>query len=149
CTVRSRWETEVGRLRELLQRGAPPAERLPCPYPGLVAFGPEDARLFFGRDRESDGISRWVRLHNFLLVVGPSGSGKSSLVSAGVLPRLMATDPGRWLVRTLRPDARALEALTGTLGGAQASSSPSKEHLGELVDTLLHTAPQAERLLLF
>ncbi len=84
CTVRSRWETETARLRELLQRGAPPAERLPCPYPGLVAFGPEDAGLFFGRDRESDDISRRVRQQNFLLVVGPSGSGKSSLVLAGV-----------------------------------------------------------------
>jgi Sulfatase-modifying factor enzyme 1/TIR domain len=149
CTVRSRWEAEAARLRELLQRGAPPVERLPCPYPGLIAFGPEDAGLFFGRDRESDDIIRRVRQHNFLLVVGPSGSGKSSLVSAGVLPRLLATDAGWWLVRTLRPDARALESLTGMLGGAAGAASPSEEHLGALVDALLRMAPGAERLLLF
>ena len=147
CTVRSRWETEVGRLRQLLQRGPPPEERLPCPYPGLLAFGPEEAGLFFGRDQESDDISRRVRQQNFLLVVGPSGSGKSSLVAAGVLPRLMATDADRWLVQTLRPDAGALQSLTDMLGGTGASASG--DLLRESADTLRRTAPGAERLLLF
>ena len=68
-TVRSRWEAEAARLRQLLERGPPPEERLPCPYPGLLAFGREDARLFFGRDRESDDISRRLGQHSFLLVV--------------------------------------------------------------------------------
>jgi len=149
CTVRSRWETEAARLREVLQRAAPPAEQLPCPYPGLIAFGAEDAGLFFGRDPESDDISRRIRQHNFLLVVGPSGSGKSSLVSAGVLPRLTAIGTDHWLVRTLRPDARAFESLTGMLGGTRASAVSSEEHLRGLVDALLRTAPGAERLLLF
>ncbi len=147
CTVPSQWGTEVARLRELLQRGPPPEERLPCPYPGLLAFGPEEAGLFFGRDQESDDISRRVRQQNFLLVVGPSGSGKSSLVSAGVLPRLTAADAGSWLVRTLRPDAGALRWLTGMVGGAGASAS--QDRFRESVDALLATAPGAGRLLLF
>lgn len=147
CTERSRWEPEMARLRQLLQRDAPPAERLPCPYPGLIAFGPEDAGLFFGRDPESDDISRRIREQNFLLVVGPSGSGKSSLVAAGVLPRLMTMDVGRWLVRTLRPDAGALKSLTEMLGVEGASAS--EDRLRESVDLLLRTAPTAERLLLF
>ena len=105
CTDPARWPAEMARLRELLQRGTPPPDELACPYPGLIAFGPEQAGLFFGRDRESDEISRLVRQHGFLLVVGPSGSGKSSLVSAGVLPRLRAADGDRWLVRTVRPGA--------------------------------------------
>ena len=147
CTVRSRWETEAARLRELLQRGAPPAERLPCPYPGLIAFSPGDAGLFFGRDRESDDISRRVRQQNFLLVVGPSGSGKSSLVLAGVVPRLLATDADHWLVQTLRPDSRALQALNEMLGGEVMSAAESR--LRQLVGAFLHTAPPAERLLLF
>ena len=147
CTVRSRWETEIARLRELLQRGPPPMERLACPYPGLVAFGPEDAGLFFGRDRESDDISRRVRQQNFLLVVGPSGSGKSSLVLAGALPRLLATDANHWLVQTLRPDARALQSLNEMLGG-EVTSAP-EGRLRQLVDAFLQTAPSAGRLLLF
>ena len=93
CTVRSRWEAEASRLRELLQRGPPPAEQLDCPYPGLVAFGHEDAGQFFGRDQESDDISRRVRLHNFLLVIGPSGSGKSQTLRA--LAGAMRPDHGR------------------------------------------------------
>jgi hypothetical protein len=147
CTVRSRWETEVARLRQLLQRGPPPEERLPCPYPGLLAFGPEEAGRFFGRDQESDDISRRIRQQNFLLVVGPSGSGKSSLVSAGVLPRLTAPGAGGWLVRTLRPDAGALGWLTGMLGGAGAYAP--QDQFRESVDALLGTVPGAGRLLLF
>jgi hypothetical protein len=146
CTARSRWETEAARLRDLLQRAAPPAEQLPCPYPGLIAFGPGDAQLFFGRDREGDDISRRIGQHNFLLVVGPSGSGKSSLVAAGVLPRLGVADVGRWLIKTLRPDAGALRSLTELLGGEGTSSDG---RLGEAVDVLLGTAPGAQRLLLF
>jgi energy-coupling factor transporter ATP-binding protein EcfA2 len=144
CTVPSRWAGEMARLRDLLHSEAPPAERLPCPYPGLVAFGPEDAGLFFGRDQETDDISRRVQQQNFLLVVGPSGSGKSSLVSAGVLPRL--TRDGRWLVQTLRPDAGALAWMTETFGDETASSSGDR--LRESVDALLRTEPLAERLLL-
>ena len=147
CTVRSRWEAEASRLRELLQRGTPPAEQLDCPYPGLVAFGHEDAGQFFGRDQESDDISRRVRLHNFLLVIGPSGSGKSSLLSAGVLPRLMAADPDSWLVRTLRPDAQAWQSLTSMLGGGWLTAS--EDQLSERLDTILRAASGAQRLLVF
>jgi Sulfatase-modifying factor enzyme 1/TIR domain len=145
CTVRSRWETEVARLRELLQRDAPAAERLACPYPGLLAFGPTEAALFFGRDQETDDILRRVRQQNFLFVVGPSGSGKSSLVSAGVLPRL--ADDARWLVRTLRPDAGALDWLASAFG--DEATSASGDQLRASVDALLDTEPWAERLLLF
>ena len=146
CTVRSRWETEVARLRTLLQRDAPAAERLACPYPGLLAFGPTEAARFFGRDRECDDICRRLRQHDFLLLVGPSGSGKSSLISAGVLPRLLAIDADRWMVRTLPPDAGALMWLTDTLGGDGASASG--DDVGTRVDRLLRTSARAERLLL-
>ena len=136
CTDPSRWPAEMARLRELLQRGAPPPDELACPYPGLIAFGPEQAGLFFGRDRESDEISRLVRQHGFLLVVGPSGSGKSSLVSAGVLPRLRAADGDRWLVRTVRPGAGVsplaysaaalLARCTGPPGCSCSSTRPKR-----------------------
>ncbi len=143
CTEPSRWTSEVARLRDLLHREAPPAERLPCPYPGLVAFGPQDAAQFFGRDQERDDILRRLRQQDFLLVVGPSGSGKSSLVAAGVLPRL-ASD-GRWLVRTLRPDAGALAWLDGAFGDEAASATAGT--LAASVDALLDAEPGTERLL--
>jgi Sulfatase-modifying factor enzyme 1/TIR domain len=148
CTARSRWETEVGRLRELLRRGAPPTEQLSCPYPGLRAFGSAEATLFFGRNRESDDICRRLSQQNFLIVVGPSGSGKSSLVSAGVLPRLLAAAGDHWLVRTLRPDAKTLKWLTDLPGGGEGAPPPGAS-LRERVDALLRESPRAERLLLF
>jgi hypothetical protein len=134
CTEPSRWAGEMVRLRDLLHRDEPPAEQLPCPYPGLVPFGPEDAALFFGRDQESDEVLRRIQQQNFLLVVGPSGSGKSSLVSAGVLPRLAGDS--RWLVQTLRPAAGALAWLAAA-------------ELTEAVDALLDAVPGAERVLFF
>jgi TIR domain/AAA ATPase domain len=76
---------------------------LRSPYPGLDPFDAEDAAMFFGRGEE---INRLLLLlqptlqregGRFVAVVGPSGSGKSSLVRAGVLPRLRRL-PGRWVV---------------------------------------------------
>jgi formylglycine-generating enzyme required for sulfatase activity len=58
------------------------------PFPGLRAFTPDDAPIFFGRGRETDGLVRMVADARFVTVVGASGSGKSSLVAAGLLPRL-------------------------------------------------------------
>src|SRR6185312_2356794 len=67
-------------------------------------------------------------------------------LAAGVLPRLRATDADRWMVRTLRPDAEALNWLTDTFGGDVASASGND--LGARVDLMLRTSPRAERLLL-
>jgi WD40 repeat protein len=73
------------------------------PYPGLEAFTDEDAGVFFGRERESDQLLDRLhptlldQAHRFVTVIGPSGVGKSSLVQAGLLPRL-AQRRGRWVV---------------------------------------------------
>jgi hypothetical protein len=62
---------------------------LGSPFPGLRAFTPDDAPIFFGRTREADQlVRRLAEGCRFLAVVGASGSGKSSLVAAGLLPRL-------------------------------------------------------------
>ena len=66
----------------------PPAD-VPCPYKGLLPFEPEDSELFFGREQlVEDLVGRLRGSDSFLAVVGPSGSGKSSLVRAGVVPAL-------------------------------------------------------------
>ncbi|HEX8204254.1 MAG TPA: TIR domain-containing protein, partial [Isosphaeraceae bacterium] len=89
CTDRSQWDEQIGRLRDLLDRPEPVAEEIPCPYPGMVPFRAEDARFFHGREDEIQSLLGLIRHHRFLLVIGPSGSGKSSLVTAGLLPRLV------------------------------------------------------------
>jgi DNA-binding winged helix-turn-helix (wHTH) protein/tetratricopeptide (TPR) repeat protein len=63
------------------------------PFPGLAAFAPKDAPLFFGRNEQIAtllaGLSKQVSTgHAFCLILGPSGTGKSSLVNAGLLPAL-------------------------------------------------------------
>lgn len=73
------------------------------PFPGLRAFTPDDAPIFFGRDRETDALVRKLcdSTCRFILIVGTSGSGKSSLVAAGLIPRLAAgAVPGshQWLL---------------------------------------------------
>jgi formylglycine-generating enzyme required for sulfatase activity/energy-coupling factor transporter ATP-binding protein EcfA2 len=60
------------------------------PFPGLVAFTTADKRIFFGREAETYALVRRIKESRFVAVVGASGSGKSSLVGAGLLPRLAA-----------------------------------------------------------
>lgn len=60
------------------------------PFPGLRSFTPKDAPIYFGRGRETDELVSRVDASRFVAVVGASGSGKSSLVGAGLIPRLAA-----------------------------------------------------------
>lgn len=59
-----------------------------CPYVGLEAFREKDARNFFGRRETLDKALDVIRTKRFLAVIGPSGSGKSSIVLGGLLPML-------------------------------------------------------------
>ncbi|MEU9579213.1 nSTAND1 domain-containing NTPase [Streptomyces chilikensis] len=64
------------------------------PYRGLTRFEPGDADLFFGRDRLVERLAELNREHRFTAVFGPSGSGKSSLLRAGLIPRLRTPRDG-------------------------------------------------------
>ena len=73
-----------------------------CPYQGLSAFLEKDARFFFGREAFVDQlVNNLANNHPVIMVVGASGSGKSSIVQAGLLPRLR--NPQGWLIASLRP----------------------------------------------
>jgi WD40 repeat protein len=88
-----------------------------CPYRGLDAFREEDSAFLFGRGSADDPESaigqlvRNVREHPFVMVVGRSGSGKSSLVYAGLLPALRRERDRFWNVLSLRPGREPLRAL--------------------------------------
>jgi WD40 repeat protein/transcriptional regulator with XRE-family HTH domain len=104
-----------------LRAAAAPEGPAPGPYLGLVPFEERDARLFYGRDELADQLVRRLaeRLHGsgILLVTGESGSGKSSLLRAGLLPRLAAGALGsqRWPRRVIRPTASPLRELAMVL----------------------------------
>src|SRR5215475_5297192 len=83
-----------------------------CPYRGLLPFREDDAGLFFGRQEAIDTLLAKLRAHDLLTLVGRSGSGKSSVVSAGLLPALRRRADGRtWSIRSLRPGPEPLHAL--------------------------------------
>lgn len=97
-----------------------PAEPQPgvCPYRGLQAFDEEHAPFYFGRQRELQRLVERLKGARLLAVLGPSGSGKSSLVRAGLLPALRGGAlPGSesWTVRKFTPGAQPLTALAAQL----------------------------------
>ncbi len=90
------------------------------PFPGLRAFTEADAPIFFGRGRETDALVNQLENSRFVAVVGASGSGKSSLVAAGLIPRLKANvieGSADWLYARFTPGscASAFEALSMAL----------------------------------
>jgi len=89
------------------------------PFPGLRAFGPDEAHLFFGREEHLDELLGTLQKRRFLAVVGASGSGKSSLVLAGLLPALDGGLPGvggtAWRVARMRPGADPIGRLAAAL----------------------------------
>lgn len=79
------------------------------PYRGLARFEPGDQELFFGRERLTDALVRTACEHRFTTVVGPSGSGKSSLLRAGLVSRLQnarGPEPRPAVIRILTPGPR-------------------------------------------
>jgi WD40 repeat protein len=85
------------------------------PYRGLDRFEDRDAALFFGRDQLIKSLLTQLSATNVLLVLGASGSGKSSVVRAGVLPRLSQLVGARFRYFTLVPDVNPFESLRSAL----------------------------------
>ena len=111
--------------------GPSPPRTARNPYKGLRPFGEEDAADFFGREalvaRLVERLGMVARAGRFLAVVGPSGSGKSSAVRAGLVPALRAGAlPGseRWLVAFMLPGARPFRELAAALRAVGAGASP-------------------------
>jgi WD40 repeat protein/class 3 adenylate cyclase len=103
------------------------------PYKGLRAFGEGDAEDFFGREALTEHLVERLGQTRFLAVVGPSGSGKSSVVRAGLVPRLrQGALPGseRWYVVEMFPGAYPLEELEAAL--LRAADSPPAGLLEQL-----------------
>ena len=93
--------------------------KLSNPFPGLRPFTFEESHLFFGREGQSDAIIKNLAKHRFTAVIGTSGSGKSSLMYCGILPRLydgFQTETGSaWMVLSARPGISPLENLAESL----------------------------------
>jgi energy-coupling factor transporter ATP-binding protein EcfA2 len=90
------------------------------PYPGLRPFGKDEWPIFFGRERMLDDVVERLMKTRMLVVHGASGCGKSSLIRAGVLPRLeqeSARGGGRWVTHITTPGNEPLANLSRVLAG--------------------------------
>jgi WD40 repeat protein/DNA-binding SARP family transcriptional activator/energy-coupling factor transporter ATP-binding protein EcfA2 len=88
------------------------------PYRGLNAFGEADAELFFGRNELATQLVDHLHENNFLAVIGPSGSGKSSVIKAGLLPALrkgVEDESNRWFISIMTPGTDPMEELEAAL----------------------------------
>lgn len=83
------------------------------PYKGLSAFHEEDAHLFFGRETVVTRLAKVINKQSLMAVVDPSGSGKSSVVFAGLLPKLREDE--KWLIVDFRPGTHPILALASSL----------------------------------
>lgn len=101
-------------FRALALGKEPPAYDVRAPFLGLKAFEEEDKKFFFGRDLLVEELLARLRVHTFLPVLGPSGSGKSSLVRAGMLPRLRRSETS-FRVGLLTPGSTPLVHLEAAL----------------------------------
>ncbi len=101
-----------------------------APFLGLLAFDVEHSHLFFGRDRETEDLLERLDAAPFLAVVGDSGSGKSSLVRAGLVPAVHrgqfrggGPSAETWNVLILKPGADPFSSLAAAL----VELSPDKD----------------------
>ncbi|MDB9429091.1 S-layer homology domain-containing protein [Microcystis aeruginosa CS-555/01A07] len=84
-------------------------DKLPCPYRGLFHFGPGDAEYFFGRKSFIKTLFHATETRNFIPLLGASGSGKSSVVFAGLVPKLQ--QESHWQFTHFRPGSDPFHAL--------------------------------------
>jgi tetratricopeptide (TPR) repeat protein len=116
-----------------------------CPYRGLLSFREEDAGLFCGREEAIDTLLGKLRDHNLVTLVGRSGSGKSSVVSAGLIPALRRRADGRtWSILSLRPGSEPLHALVRRFDPSPIDLPPFEvDHRVEQQVTILRTDDHA------
>ena len=134
-----------------------PTESGECPYRGLEAFREEDAPLYFGREQDTALLIEGLRTTRFVGVLGPSGSGKSSLVRAGLLPAVRrGAIPGgeAWRVVEVVPGEHPLGALAAGLGQLPGAGAPSPADLAAderaldlAVARALSDRPEGERVM--
>jgi len=106
------------------------------PYKGLKKFEPEDTDLFFGRDQFLAGLVNDLEQTNFILLLGASGSGKSSVVRAGLIPWLQQKWGKHFVSLMFTPDRDPFESLYGSLLSRGYSQSQAELARTGKVDTL-------------
>ena len=134
--------------------GVPLSSLKTNPFPGLRPFESHESAYFFGRDEQCDELLGRLARHRLIAVVGASGSGKSSLVRAGLLPALqrgyLPSAGSSWHIATFRPGGNPIANLTDSLllNPGHAPSRPNRDAVVDrLRDSSLGLVRAAELLL--
>ncbi|NJO61939.1 MAG: hypothetical protein HC836_27970 [Richelia sp. RM2_1_2] len=111
------------------------------PYKGLAYFNSEDAEYFYGRDQLTDELLEKVREHYFLAVMGASGSGKSSLIRAGLIYQLeqgeQISGSENWKIYIFQPGKNPLQSLAENLDIKVAElRSKGSQYLKKFIDQI-------------
>jgi hypothetical protein len=111
----------------------PPKYEAECPFPGLSSFGDKKYhKFFFGRDELIKELQKQLKIDKFLAVIGNSGSGKSSVVLAGLLPKMKEQEPSlQWAYLT--PSREPMKQLEKALKELELSEV-SKDNSVLVVD---------------
>jgi energy-coupling factor transporter ATP-binding protein EcfA2 len=133
-------------LRTLVNatKGLPPGSGVPlnvdaqrCPYRGLENFDEEHAEFFFGRERDIQRLLEKLKLTRFVAVLGASGSGKSSLTRAGLIPALKQgalPQSANWTICVMTPGSQPLTTLAAHLMHVCPSLQMMQRTLDHLIE---------------
>lgn len=146
---------DQSRAFEQLRQALRSTYKLPArPFPGLAAFEEKDAAVFFGRETEVLSLESQIdslfhgrpETARLLLLLGASGSGKSSVMRAGLIPNIK-TDPTRYCIKPIVPRGDPLTELEWAIGinleGLNADAAAVA-----VLDKIKKLAPESERIVL-
>ncbi|WP_294538348.1 hypothetical protein [uncultured Rhodoblastus sp.] len=107
------------------------------PYIGFLPFDYADRDYFFGRDRAVAAVESLVLNNGFVAIVGSSGAGKSSLVRAGLIPKLEARPNENWRFGTMAPGDAPIRRLAETISSLRSKPDDLREAWDERIELLL------------
>lgn len=97
------------------------------PFPGLRAFYDAESHLFFGREEHTEDVLEKLNHNHFVAVIGSSGTGKSSLIRAGVLPALLKNDNTNWRVVSMTPGSSPITNLASAICEQSGLIEPERQ----------------------
>lgn len=109
------------------------------PFPGLRPFTEDESNLFFGRDKEVGEIAAKLTNNGFVAVLGPSGSGKSSMVQCGLFHRIKRLSAGKdsdWRTISIKPGTDPFGNLADALLSETGKSIKDQDLRNEIISTL-------------